>query len=68
MSLVRHRVPLPGGDLQLLQPTEAAELPDDGAIEWDQVIVRWRARGPMNQDYVRTLQRGYQTTGLRRAA
>jgi len=41
MSLVRHRVPLPGGDLQLLQPTEAAELPDDGAIEWAPVAPYW---------------------------
>jgi hypothetical protein len=32
------------------------------------VTARWRARGPMNEDYVRTLQRGYQTTSLRRAA
>jgi ring-1,2-phenylacetyl-CoA epoxidase subunit PaaA len=43
-------------------------LLSDGAISWDDVIVRWRARGPMNEDYVRTLQRGYQTTSLRRAA
>jgi ring-1,2-phenylacetyl-CoA epoxidase subunit PaaA len=42
-------------------------LLDDGAISWDDVLVRWRARGPMNVDYVRTLQRGYQTTSLRRA-
>jgi ring-1,2-phenylacetyl-CoA epoxidase subunit PaaA len=41
---------------------------DDGAITWDEVVVRWRARGPMNEDYVRTLQRGYQTTSLRRTA
>jgi ring-1,2-phenylacetyl-CoA epoxidase subunit PaaA len=41
-------------------------LLEDGAISWDDVIARWRARGPMNVDYVRTLQRGYQTTGLRR--
>jgi ring-1,2-phenylacetyl-CoA epoxidase subunit PaaA len=40
---------------------------DDGAISWDDVVRRWRARGPMNRDYVRTLQRGYQTTSLRRA-
>jgi len=40
----------------------------DGAISWDEVMTRWRARGPMNEDYVRTLQRGYQTTSLRRAA
>ena len=43
-------------------------LLDDGAISWDDVRARWRARGPMNDDYVRTLQRGYQTTSLRRAA
>jgi ring-1,2-phenylacetyl-CoA epoxidase subunit PaaA len=42
-------------------------LLDDGAIGWDEVIVRWRGRGPMNRDYVRTLQRGYRTTSLRRA-
>src|SRR5438874_6332880 len=41
MSLVRHRVPLPGGDLQLLQPTEAAELPDDGPVEWAPVAPYW---------------------------
>ncbi len=39
-----------------------------GPIGWDEVIVRWRARGPMNSAYVHTLQRGYQTTSLRRAA
>lgn len=43
-------------------------LLDEGAISWDEVLARWRARGPMNRDYVRTLQRGYQTTSLRKAA
>ena len=43
-------------------------LLEDGAISWDDVQARWRARGPMNDDYVRTLQRGYQTTSLRKAA
>ncbi len=43
-------------------------LLEDGAIGWEAVIERWRARGPMNQAYVRTLQRGYQTTSLRRSA
>jgi ring-1,2-phenylacetyl-CoA epoxidase subunit PaaA len=41
---------------------------DAGPISWERVVVRWRARGPMNRAYVRTLQRGYQTTHLRRAA
>jgi ring-1,2-phenylacetyl-CoA epoxidase subunit PaaA len=43
-------------------------LLDDGAIGWDEVMSRWKARGPMNREYVSTLQRGYQTTNLRRAA
>ena len=43
-------------------------LLDEGAIGWDEVLTRWKGRGPMNQDYVRTLQRGYRTTKLRRAA
>jgi len=43
-------------------------LLDDGPIGWDEVLTRWRARGPMNRDYVETLQRGYRTTTLRRAA
>jgi ring-1,2-phenylacetyl-CoA epoxidase subunit PaaA len=43
-------------------------LLDDGAIEWEEVQARWRGKGPMRQDYVRTIQRGYQTTQLRSAA
>jgi ring-1,2-phenylacetyl-CoA epoxidase subunit PaaA len=43
-------------------------LLDQSPISWDEVLTRWRARGPMNRDYVRTLQRGYQTTSLRKAA
>ncbi len=33
-------------------------LLDEGAIGWDQVLARWRARGPMNDQYVETIQRG----------
>jgi ring-1,2-phenylacetyl-CoA epoxidase subunit PaaA len=43
-------------------------LLDQGPIEWSEVQTRWRAKGPMNKTYVATLQRGYQTTSLRRAA
>jgi ring-1,2-phenylacetyl-CoA epoxidase subunit PaaA len=32
---------------------------EDGPITWDEVMARWKARGPMNQDYVGRLQRGY---------
>lgn len=41
---------------------------DSGPIGWEAVMTRWKARGPMNESYVRRLQRGYQTTGLRKAA
>jgi ring-1,2-phenylacetyl-CoA epoxidase subunit PaaA len=34
-------------------------LLDDGPISWDDVMVRWKGRGPMNDDYVARLQRGY---------
>jgi 1,2-phenylacetyl-CoA epoxidase catalytic subunit len=43
-------------------------LLDDGPVGWDEVLGRWRGRGPMNRDYVETLQRGYRTTTLRQAA
>jgi ring-1,2-phenylacetyl-CoA epoxidase subunit PaaA len=36
-------------------------------ITWDDVIRRWKARGPMNEAYVEKLQRGYRTTNFRRA-
>jgi ring-1,2-phenylacetyl-CoA epoxidase subunit PaaA len=32
---------------------------DEGSITWDQVQARWRRRGPMNDNYVTRLQRGY---------
>jgi ring-1,2-phenylacetyl-CoA epoxidase subunit PaaA len=34
-------------------------LLDEGPISWDEVMVRWKARGPMNHDYVARLQKGY---------
>jgi ring-1,2-phenylacetyl-CoA epoxidase subunit PaaA len=36
-------------------------LLDDGPISWDEVMERWKARGPMNVDYVSRLQRGYRS-------
>jgi ring-1,2-phenylacetyl-CoA epoxidase subunit PaaA len=32
---------------------------DEGPTSWDEVLVRWKGRGPMNRDYVTRLQRGY---------
>jgi ring-1,2-phenylacetyl-CoA epoxidase subunit PaaA len=34
-------------------------LLDEGPTSWDAVMERWKARGPMNRDYVERLQRGY---------
>ncbi len=32
---------------------------EKGAISWDDVMKRWKARGPMNDYYVERIQRGY---------
>jgi predicted nicotinamide N-methyase len=40
-ELVSLSVKLPGGDLRVLQPEEAAELPDDGAVEWAPLAPYW---------------------------
>jgi predicted nicotinamide N-methyase len=40
-ELVKQRVELPGGELHVLQPREAAELPDDGAVEWAPLAPYW---------------------------
>jgi predicted nicotinamide N-methyase len=39
--LVTQTVPLPGGELRLLQPAESAELPDDRAVEWAPLAPYW---------------------------
>src|SRR4051794_41931698 len=47
MTYVRHELSLPGGTIALLQPSDAAELPDDGAAEWAPLVpyseVLWRS-------------------------
>jgi predicted nicotinamide N-methyase len=40
-ELVSQHVELPGGELRVLQPREAAELPDDGAVEWAPLAPYW---------------------------
>ena len=32
---------------------------EGGGISWDDVLERWKGRGPMNEEYVEHLQRGY---------
>jgi predicted nicotinamide N-methyase len=40
-ELVSQSIELPSGELRLLQPQEAAALPDAGAVEWAPVIPYW---------------------------
>ena len=40
-ELVSRSIALPGGALRLLQPSESAELPDAGAVEWAPVAPYW---------------------------
>jgi ring-1,2-phenylacetyl-CoA epoxidase subunit PaaA len=32
---------------------------DGGEVSWDDVMVRWKARGPANEELVEQIQRGY---------
>lgn len=32
---------------------------EDGPIGWDEVLARWKRRGPANEEYVAQIQRGY---------
>jgi predicted nicotinamide N-methyase len=40
-ELVTQTIELPSGELRLLQPQEAAELPDDGPVEWAPIAPYW---------------------------
>jgi predicted nicotinamide N-methyase len=40
-DLVSRSIELPGGELRLLQPQEAAALPDAGPVEWAPVAPYW---------------------------
>lgn len=33
---------------------------EKGPINWEQVLARWKARGPANEELVRAIQRGYE--------
>src|SRR3954467_14322111 len=40
-DLISETLSLPDGELRLLQPREAAELPDDGGVEWAPLVPYW---------------------------
>ena len=64
MTFVRHRLALPDGELRLLQPSDAAELPDDGPVEWAPLVpywsVLWRSGVALGRDLA-----GSRLAGLR---
>jgi ring-1,2-phenylacetyl-CoA epoxidase subunit PaaA len=39
--------------------SEKRWLMEEGEIGWDQVMKRWKARGPKNQEFVEKIQRGH---------
>jgi predicted nicotinamide N-methyase len=40
-EFVTHRIDLPSGELRVLQPAEAAEIPDDHQVEWAPIAPYW---------------------------
>lgn len=40
-GLVTHTIELPSGELRLLQPGDAAEIPDDHQVEWAPIAPYW---------------------------
>jgi predicted nicotinamide N-methyase len=63
-GLVSRSVDLPGGELQVLQPEEAAELPDDGPVEWAPVAPYWAVLWRSGVELARELE-GEELRGLR---
>ena len=63
-DLVRRSIELPSGDLHLLQPREAAELPDTGAVEWAPVAPYWAVLWRSGVALARELD-GLELAGLR---
>ncbi|GAB4432433.1 MAG: hypothetical protein OHK0015_19940 [Chloroflexi bacterium OHK40] len=41
---------------------------EEGPIGWDEVLVRWKRRGPANEEYVASIQRGYRNLRQQLAA
>ena len=40
-EVVTQRLTFPTGDLRVLQPSDAADLPDDGPVEWAPLVPYW---------------------------
>lgn len=63
-ELVSQSIELPGGELRLLQPEEAAELPDDGPVEWAPIAPYWSVLWRSGVALARELD-GVELRGLR---
>jgi predicted nicotinamide N-methyase len=63
-GLVSQSVDLPGGELRILQPEEAAELPDVGSVEWAPVAPYWAVLWRSGVALARELE-GEELGGLR---
>jgi predicted nicotinamide N-methyase len=65
MTFVDHGLALPGGELRVLQPSEAAELPDDGPVEWAPLVPYWSVLWRSGVALGRELSAGPRLDGLR---
>jgi predicted nicotinamide N-methyase len=63
-ELVTQSIPLPSGELRLLQPKESAELPDDGPVEWAPIAPYWSVLWRSGVALARELD-GVELRGLR---
>ena len=67
-ELVSRSIELPSGELLVLQPREAAELPDDGPVEWAPVApywaVLWRSGVALARELDRLALRGLRVAEL----
>ena len=68
LTFVRHRLSLPTGELRILQPSDAAELPDDGPIEWAPLVpywsVLWRSGVALGRELARSRLAGSRVVEL----
>jgi predicted nicotinamide N-methyase len=63
-DLISQMLPLPQGELRLLQPRDSAELPDDGGVEWAPLVPYWSVLWRSGRALARELS-GRRLDGLR---
>jgi predicted nicotinamide N-methyase len=63
-ELISQSIELPSGELKLLQPREAAELPDAGGVEWAPIAPYWAVLWRSGVALARELD-GVKLSGLR---